>query len=235
MRWALTGGWLLALAVAVVAVRAEPVRAEQAAAGDNQGGIKVEPALHPSPEEEHAKPDILSLKRWDLGLWTLVLFAALLFVLTRFAWKPMLEGLRKREDAIRGAIDSAQKTKAEAESLHVQLQQKMAQVNDEIRRMLDEARRDAQQARERMLADARTAAQQERDRTLREIDTARDQALQDLYKQAVELATLLSAKTIRRELTADDHRRLVDEALSELQRTAAGNGEGAGSLAGVRT
>ncbi len=50
-------------------------------------------------------PDLFAPKRWDLGIWSLVIFAALFFVLAKFAWKPMLAGLQQREENIRSALD----------------------------------------------------------------------------------------------------------------------------------
>jgi F-type H+-transporting ATPase subunit b len=60
----------------------------------------------------------------------------------------------------------------------------------------------------------------ERERLRRDISTARDQALQEIWNQTAQLATLISAKAIRRELTDEDHRRLVDEALAELRQAS---------------
>src|SRR5207302_6663800 len=63
----------------------------------------------------------------DLGLWSLVVFLLLLFILTRYAWGPMLEGLRKREQGIHEAIREAERTREEAHRLRDQLQ---AEVNN---------------------------------------------------------------------------------------------------------
>jgi F-type H+-transporting ATPase subunit b len=69
-----------------------------------------------------------------------------------------------------------------------------------------------------MLAQAKADIQAERDRTRREIAGEKDRALKEIWDQTAQLATLVSAKAIRRELTPDDHRRLVDEALADLQK-----------------
>jgi F-type H+-transporting ATPase subunit b len=95
-----------------------------------------------------------------------------------------------------------------------------------VRQLLDEGRRAAQRQHDEMMAQARAEIQGERDRLHREINMARDQALQQLWAQAADLATLVSSKAIRRHLTPDDHRRLVDEALAELRQTKR-NGDGA--------
>jgi F-type H+-transporting ATPase subunit b len=99
----------------------------------------------------------------------------------------------------------------------------MARANDKVREMLDEARKEAQSLKDDMVADARKDIQAERERLTREVNLARDEALQQIWNQGVQLAALISSKTIRRQLTPEDHRGLVDEALAELRR-AKGNG-----------
>ncbi len=158
----------------------------------------------------------------DLTIWTVVVFGILLFLLTRFAWKPMLAGLQKREENIAAAIEDAKKARQETQQMREHLQAELQKGHEQIRDMLDEARRDAEHTKNEMIASARAEIQTERDRLRREISTARDQALQDVFNQAGQLATLISSKVIRRELTADDHHRLIDEALSELAQANVG-------------
>jgi F-type H+-transporting ATPase subunit b len=132
------------------------------------------------------------------------------------AWKPLREGLQKREHGIQAAIDEAKRAREEAQRLREQWQREMDAANDKVRDILDLARRDAQHTTEEMVGKARGEIQAERDRLRREIETARDQAIQDLWNHTANLAALVSAKAIRRQLTPDDHRRLVEEALAEL-------------------
>jgi F-type H+-transporting ATPase subunit b len=158
----------------------------------------------------------------DLALWTIVVFLLLLFVLGRWAWRPMLEGLDARERNIRAAAEDAQRARDEAQALREQLQAEMARANDKVRAMLDESRKEAHALKEEMIGEARKEIQAERERLHREVDLARDDALQQIWTQGVQLAALISSKTIRRQLTPEDHRDLVDEALADLR--LAGNG-----------
>jgi len=100
-----------------------------------------------------------------------------------------------------------------------EIQDRLAKANDEVRAMLEEARRDAQAVKEQLKAEAAADAQAERERGRKEIEMAKDQALQEIYQQAVQLASLVSTKAIKRELTPSDHARLVDEALADLKQT----------------
>jgi F-type H+-transporting ATPase subunit b len=160
--------------------------------------------------------DILA-PRFDLGIWTIVIFVLLLLILRRFAWKPMLEGLPKREQHIRGSIDEAKKARDEMEQLRAKFKTEMDQAYAKIPLLMDEARREAQQMQEDMRAKAVADIQAERQRMRHDLDVARDQALQELWSQAAQLATLISAKAIGKSLTTDDHRRLLDESLQEMQ------------------
>jgi F-type H+-transporting ATPase subunit b len=87
-----------------------------------------------------------------------------------------------------------------------------------VREILEEARRDAERTAEEIRARGLAEVQAERERLLRELDRARDQALQELWQESVRLAVLISQKALRRSLSEEDHRRLLDEALAELRR-----------------
>jgi F-type H+-transporting ATPase subunit b len=159
--------------------------------------------------------------RWDLGIWTVVVFILLFLILRKLAWGPMLEGLHKREESIFGALNEAEKARAEAKTLREQFEKEMAKVGDKSRELMDEARRNAQKLQEEMLAKAKSEIGTERERLHREIDMARDQALKHIWDQTAQLATLVSAKAIKRDLGVEDHRRLIDEAVAELGSTIA--------------
>ncbi len=156
----------------------------------------------------------------DLTIWTWVVFLLLFLILKKFAWGPMLEGLKAREANIHQAMDEARKAREEAEHARARYAKEMEQANDKIRTMLEEAHRDAEATKAAIIAEAEEVIQTERERSLREIQTAREQTLQDLWNQSAQLASLISAKAIRRELKAEDHRRFVDEALSEMRQAA---------------
>jgi F-type H+-transporting ATPase subunit b len=190
--------------------------------------VLVLPSLALAAEGEgHGSTNPLTFAA-DLGVWTLVVFIVLLFVLRRWAWGPMLDGLHKREDSIRGAISEAQKAREEAHRMQEQWQQEMARAQDKVRDIHEEARRRAEQNANEITAKARADIQAERDRLRREIEVARDQALQELWNHTARLATEISSRVLRKQLGPDDQRRLMDVALSEIgKRPMAGNGQGA--------
>ncbi len=203
--------WLVLLACILLA--ALPVRAQ---AEKGEGNHQTGQASTGGHQADDAKePDIFE-RALDLTIWTIVVFLILLFVLGRYAWKPMLAGLQQREHNIHAAQEEAKKDREEAQRLRDELQKKMDAAAAEVRELFDKARREAQTAADEMTAKARADIQAERDRLRRELDTAGDQVLQSILNRVGQMVTLASSKVIRRELTGDDHRRLVDEALKDL-------------------
>ncbi len=152
----------------------------------------------------------------DLGVWTLVVFVILLIVLRRFAWGPLVESLDAREKHVREAVRAAECARDEAARLVAEHERKLAGAQNEVRAILDEARRDAQQTQADILKQAQAEAQSTRERAKREIEQARDQALKELFERSGEIATQIAARIIRRNLQPQDQRELVQQALNEL-------------------
>jgi F-type H+-transporting ATPase subunit b len=168
-----------------------------------------------SAEEHGAKESPIDLKL-DLGLWSLLVFVGLLLVLRRFAWGPLMEGLDAREKHINGEIAEAERANAEAQRLLAEHGRKLAEVQNEVRVIIDEARRDAQNMQQQLLKQAQDEAQATRDRALRDIELAKDRALRDIFERAADVATEAAAQIVRRTLTPQDHRDLVAQVIKEL-------------------
>jgi F-type H+-transporting ATPase subunit b len=169
----------------------------------------------------------------DLGVWTLCVFLILLFVLTKYAWKPMLQGLEKRENTIAEAVEEAKKAKEAAAELQRQIAAEKQKLADETRKMYDENRKKAEEHEAARKAEFETVMQAERERALREINIAKDQATKELFVKSAQLASVISAKVVGRQLNDDDHHRLVDEALADMNQAVAARRQtlGAGSNA----
>jgi F-type H+-transporting ATPase subunit b len=216
----------LALAAALAAGAPAPAAAEEPTGAEVLTGEKTPAADHGGGKAK--EPGIFALAL-DLTLWTIVVFLLLLFVLRKYAWGPMLEGLTKREQDIHAAADEAKQARDEAKRLREEFERKSAEAEQRARDIIDEARRNAQKAADETRSKTMAEIQSERERLHREVENARDQALQQIWAQAAQLATLVSAKAIGRQLDHDDHRRLVDEAIADLRQAAARrNGEPAG-------
>jgi len=159
------------------------------------------------------KPDDL---RFDLAIYTAVVFFLLLGLLGKFAWNPICKALEDREHAIAAKIEEA---RVGAERISEQLKQyeaKLAAASDEARELTAQARRDGELLREQIVGEAKATAQRERDRAVADISTARDVALKDIAQRSVDTAILLASNIVRRELRPQDHQVLVREVLEQL-------------------
>lgn len=150
---------------------------------------------------------------------SLVVFVVLLGILTLTAWKPIIQGMKKREETIFGARDEALKVKHEAEELRAKLQAEFAAANDRIRAMMDEARKDADALKASEREVGKKEAATELDRARRQIAAETEAAMQALRQQAVELAGLMAAKAVRRNVSLGDQQALLAESLAELKTT----------------
>jgi len=153
----------------------------------------------------------------DLALWTLAVFAVLLFLLTKFAWKPIMEGLEKREQGIADLIAATRAANDEAKNMLASYERRLAEASDEVRGMLEEARRDSEATRLAIVAEARKAADDEQARAKREIGLARDEALSQIAEQAGQLAVDVAGKFLRDKLSTDDHARLVRDSVASVR------------------
>jgi F0F1-type ATP synthase membrane subunit b/b' len=99
----------------------------------------------------------------------------------------------------------------------------MADAHLKVKAIIDEGKRDAQVVADDLMAKAKSDIAHERERMHREIQTATDQATQALWARTADLATQISAKALGRSVDGEGHRRLIDDAMKELQAKANGN------------
>lgn len=156
-------------------------------------------------------------KRYDLGIYTLLVFGILLFILSKYAWPHIKQGLEKREAMIRSAHEDAKQDRINAEAKLVEAKRQLDQAAAKAKEILDEARKaaDVLHANEKEVGIKEAEARKQQ--AEREIAAMKDTLLKDVYDKAVQLATLMSEKALRREVSSADHSRLLDESLAELR------------------
>jgi len=154
----------------------------------------------------------------DVGnaIWTLVIFLLVVFVLGKFAWGPILTTLQTRESFIHEALAKAKRDRDEAEGRLREYEARLAAARGEATAIVEEGRRDAEVVKRRIEADAKAEGDKMIERAKREIQIATDTATQDLYRLSARLATDLAARVLGRELTPQDHERLIAEAIDGL-------------------
>jgi len=200
---------------------AESDDADEAGAADHEDGAAGhEDAEHGEAgghngETPHESGVPLDLKE-DLALWSGVVFIVFLFVLGKFAWGPLAAALDDRESKIRADIAGAESARVKAEKMLADHSAKLDAVQDEVKEILAEARRDADQARQNILGDTQREVEAMRQRTLDEIGRARDQALKELFDSMAGQVVGATEHVLGRSLGGDDQDRLIEEALAQF-------------------
>ncbi len=152
----------------------------------------------------------------DLAIVTAVIFIGLLVVLKKFAWAPVIAAIDARENKMANDLAEAAKANEESKRLLAAHEAKMAEAAGEVRQLLDSARRDAEVQRQKVLDDAQAAAQSEKDRALREIQSAKNGALQEVAEKSVDTAVALAGRIVKRDLSAQDHSQLINDAIENF-------------------
>ena len=182
---------------------------------EEQAAAELEHAATTDPSHSSASTDPLSFDP-DLAIFTFIVFVILLVVLRKFAWGPIMEALERREHNIAEHITQAERNHEQARQLLADYELRLAGAANEVRELLDEARRDAEATKQSILVEARQGAEAEKARALRDIETATDAALETLAERSSKLAVDLAGKIVSAQLSKDDHARLIQDAVAKF-------------------
>jgi F-type H+-transporting ATPase subunit b len=169
-------------------------------------------------QAEHKSPNLNPLElASDTAIWSLVIFLLVFGILGKFAFKPIAKALDEREANIADKIASAQRTNDEAKEILQLYQDKLDKSKEEVREILETARKDAERAAGEIIAKARENSVQERERAMKEIEGATTFALQKIAERSATLATNLAGKIIHAEIKPEHHRDLIRGTLDEFK------------------
>jgi F-type H+-transporting ATPase subunit b len=157
--------------------------------------------------------------RADGAIFSLIVFLLLLVVLRVFAWKPISEGLEKREQSIATQIAEAKQASETAAAKLKEYEAKLADAAVKSQELVAQARKDAELVADRIKAEAQAEATRSKDRALAEIETAKNAALSELTSKSTDMAFVLARKVVGRELKAEDHQRLITDAIGGFSNT----------------
>lgn len=155
--------------------------------------------------------------RFDLSIYTFIVFSLLMLLLWKFAWGPIAKALDARESSIAKMLADA---KAASEMAAVQLQQyeaKLLAAQEEAGKIVGDARKSAEEVAAKIQANAEASADRLRERAVADIEQAKNVALHEIAEKSVDTAVDLAGKIIRREVKAADHQQLIAESLNRFQ------------------
>lgn len=181
--------------------------------------VLVAVAGTPALAQEAHKVDLLS-PNYGLMVWTLVIFLILLFVLSKFAFKPIIAAVEAREQALEDAINSAKRDREEAALLLAQHRAALDASRGEGQKLIADARAAAERVRTELVEQAHAEQARMLERARAEIDAERAKAIAELRREAVDLAILGAGKVIGQNLDRDANRKLVESFLASVSTSA---------------
>lgn len=161
-----------------------------------------------------------------LMLWTLIAFGVSMLILKKFAFPAIGEALDKRAATIDESLNAAVRTKEEAEELLEEYRARLKEAREQAEDIVARSRKAADTTLEEAKSAAKEYGEEQRAATLKDIEAAKQLALDDIRKEVADLTVIATEKVTRKSLDDDDHRRLIEEALGEVDFSALAGSEG---------
>jgi F-type H+-transporting ATPase subunit b len=170
--------------------------------------------------EEEGGGSFLVSPGLGLMIWTLVLFGLVMYVLSKTAFPKIGEALEKRANAIRDNIEASEKTREEADELLAEYRERLKEAREQADDILARARKSADAAEKSAVDEGKVKREELVAAARKDIETETRRSLETIRKEVADLTVLATEKVTRKSLDSDDQRRLVEEALSEVDFSA---------------
>ncbi len=151
-----------------------------------------------------------------LSAWTIVVFLGLLFILGRFAWRPILDAVEARENGIQGALDEAARQNEEAKKILEEQRQQLADARRHATELIAEGKAAGERVRKEIEEKAHVEGEAIVQRARQEIERERDAALDTLRRESVELAMAATAHLLHEKLDPSRDKALIERYLDDL-------------------
>ena len=155
-----------------------------------------------------------------LMIWTIVCFLITLFVLKRYAFGPIQKAIDERRDRIRQSLEEADNARAEAHQLLEEHRKLIAGAKNDAEEILAEARRVSDSQRQRVKDETEADRKRRLEETKRQIEAETHRALEQIRAEVAELTLVATAKVTGKVLDDADHRRLIEDAIKDLDFSA---------------
>ena len=155
-----------------------------------------------------------------LMIWTLLVFGISMWLLARYAFPRISEALDRRQRAIEESIDASERTRREADQLLAEYRERLAEARGQADEIVARARRTGESVESDIVAEARAKREEMMEQTRRDIEAETRRAIQEIRSEVAGLTIAATEKVTRKSLTEEDQKRLVEEALAELDFNA---------------
>ena len=152
-----------------------------------------------------------------LFIWTIATFLVLLFLLQKFAWKPLLQALENRQDMIRQSLDDAEQAKTELQRVQEESSRIVTKARVDADAIIANSRADAAKLQEELRGKARLEADGIIKNAERQIQQQTDRSLAQIREEAVDLSLMVASKLIQRNISKEDNEALIEDTLKQIQ------------------
>lgn len=152
-----------------------------------------------------------------LFLWTIATFVVLVLLLGKFAWRPLLEALERRQESIRKSLEDADQAKQELERLQQESAEILRGARVEAEGIISRSRSDADQLGEELKRKARGEAESIVREAKRQIESEKVQALREIRDEVADLSITIASRLLERNISKEDNDKLVEETLRQLE------------------
>ena len=159
------------------------------------------------------------LVQLDPGLfvWTIITFLILLGLLSKFAWKPLLNALEKRENEIAKSLKDAEKARKELDRLTSKGNDIIAKARSEAQAIVGEGKKAADQLKESTLSKAKETAAANLDDAKEQIKMEKEKAIAEIKGEVVGLSLSIAEKLVKKNLNEEDNKSLINESLKNIK------------------
>lgn len=153
-----------------------------------------------------------------LFIWTIITFLVLLWLLAKFAWKPLLALLEKREETIRNSLKDAEKAREELEASNKKTEELMAEAREEVQGIISAGRAVAEKLQDDLVKKAKEKADILIAESKRQIQSEKDEALSEIKSEVVTLSLEIASKLIEKNLSVKDNREIIVKTLKNIHK-----------------
>ena len=165
-----------------------------------------------------SKPNPLVQLDPGLFIWTIITFLLVLFLLSKFAWKPLLKVLQEREDEIKSSLKDAEVAKTELEKVNLESEKILNNARAEARKIQAESKSVSEKQRDEIIHKAKEEAKRIVINAESQIKTEKDLAIKQIQEKVVDLTFSISEKVIKKNLNTDDNQKIIKDSLKSLEK-----------------
>jgi F-type H+-transporting ATPase subunit b len=151
-----------------------------------------------------------------LYIWTIIIFLALLFLLMKFAWKPLLAMLEKREDNIRQSLMDAEKARNELANIKEDTEKLLNEARNESQAIVTAGKKNAERMKDEIIEKAQSKSDTLLDEVKQQIQIEKERAIADVKAEVVNLSMEIAQKLIKKNLSKEDNLKLINDSLNSI-------------------